>query len=116
MRQVKIKLNGSIVMETPNGDLSASFAEHLGGCTYGSPYEPGHPSATAERLRGEMPEHAPTIATAYSLSDRIGIMQKGKVAKVIEARTELAVPQHPYSRQLRESVPTPDILPAVPAK
>ena len=30
MRQVKVKLNGSIVMETPNGDLSASFAAHLG--------------------------------------------------------------------------------------
>jgi hypothetical protein len=83
---------------------------------YGSPYEPGHPSATPKRLRGEMPELAPTNATAYSISDRICIMENDKVAEVIEARTEPAVPQHPYSRQLRESVPTPDILPAVPAK
>jgi ABC-type oligopeptide transport system ATPase subunit len=43
-------------------------------------------------------------------------MQKDKVVEVIEARFVLAVPQHPYSRQLREAVPAPDILPAVPAK
>ena len=83
---------------------------------YGSSYEPGHPSATPKRLRGEMPEHAPTNATAYSISDRICIMENDRVAEVIEARTEPAVPQHSYSPQLRESVPTRDIPPAIPAK
>jgi hypothetical protein len=43
-------------------------------------------------------------------------MENDKVAEVIEARTEPAVPQHSYSQQLRESVPTRDIPPAIPAK
>jgi ABC-type oligopeptide transport system ATPase subunit len=48
------------------------------------------------------------LATAYSISDRIIIMQKGEVVEAGEARAVLAAPQHPYSRQLREAVLTPD--------
>jgi ABC-type oligopeptide transport system ATPase subunit len=48
------------------------------------------------------------LATAYSISDRIIIMQKGEVVEAGDARAVLAAPQHPYSRQLREAVLTPD--------
>jgi alpha-L-arabinofuranosidase len=58
MRQVKVKLNRSIVIGTTTGHFSGAFAEHLGRRTYGSPYELGHPSATPERLRGDMLELA----------------------------------------------------------
>ncbi|PSC05585.1 ABC transporter ATP-binding protein [Alsobacter soli] len=55
------------------------------------------------------------LATAYSISDRIIIMQKGAVVEAGEARAVLAAPQHPYSRQLREAVLTPDATPAFSA-
>ena len=47
------------------------------------------------------------LATAYSISDRIIIMQKGKVVESGDARTILADPKHPYSRTLKESVLEP---------
>jgi ABC-type oligopeptide transport system ATPase subunit len=53
------------------------------------------------------------LATAYSISDRIIIMQKGSVVEAGDARTVLAAPQHPYSRQLRDAVLTPDTIPAL---
>ena len=42
------------------------------------------------------------LATAYYMSDRIVIMQRGKVVESGDARTVLADPQHPYSRQLKK--------------
>lgn len=53
------------------------------------------------------------LATAYSISDRIIIMQKGSVVEAGDARAVLAAPQHPYSRQLRDAVLTPDTIPAL---
>jgi ABC-type oligopeptide transport system ATPase subunit len=53
------------------------------------------------------------LATAYYISDRLIIMQKGRVVEAGDARTVLAAPQHPYSRQLREAVLLPETL-AVP--
>jgi peptide/nickel transport system ATP-binding protein len=53
------------------------------------------------------------LATAYYLSDRLIIMQKGEVVEGGDARTVLADPQHPYSRQLRDAVlqpPREDVL------
>ena len=41
------------------------------------------------------------LATAYYISDRIMIMQKGRWSKAAMPRTVLTAPQHPYSRQLR---------------
>ena len=41
------------------------------------------------------------LATAYYISDRIIIMQKGKVVESGDARAVLDDPQHPYSRQLQ---------------
>lgn len=54
------------------------------------------------------------LATAYYISDRIIIMQKGSVVESGDAKTVLNAPQHPYSRQLRAAVLLPDIAAAVP--
>lgn len=48
------------------------------------------------------------LATAYTISDRIIIMQKGKVVESGDARTVLSNPTHPYSILLKESVLSPD--------
>jgi peptide/nickel transport system ATP-binding protein len=47
------------------------------------------------------------LATAYSISDRIIIMQKGRVVESGEARAILSDPKHPYSKTLKESVLEP---------
>jgi peptide/nickel transport system ATP-binding protein len=48
------------------------------------------------------------LATAYYISDRIIIMQRGKVVESGEARSVLDHPQHPYSILLKSSVLSPD--------
>jgi peptide/nickel transport system ATP-binding protein len=48
------------------------------------------------------------LATAYYISDRLIIMQKGIVVEEGPARAVLSNPTHPYSRQLRDAVLTPD--------
>ncbi|QEL27162.1 ATP-binding cassette domain-containing protein (plasmid) [Bosea sp. F3-2] len=48
------------------------------------------------------------LATAYYISDRLIIMQKGIVVEEGSARAVLSAPTHPYSRQLRDAVLTPD--------
>jgi peptide/nickel transport system ATP-binding protein len=47
------------------------------------------------------------LATAYTISDRLIIMQKGAVVEGGEARAVLTAPHHPYSRELRDAVLTP---------
>jgi peptide/nickel transport system ATP-binding protein len=47
------------------------------------------------------------LATAYSISDRIIIMQKGRVVEAGAARAVLDDPQHPYSKLLKASVLQP---------
>jgi ABC-type oligopeptide transport system ATPase subunit len=49
------------------------------------------------------------LATAYTISDRIIIMQKGSVVESGDARAVLNAPQHPYSRQLRAAVLLPEV-------
>lgn len=44
------------------------------------------------------------LATAYYISDRLIIMQKGKVVEMGPARIVLDNPEHPYSRLLKASV------------
>jgi ABC-type oligopeptide transport system ATPase subunit len=44
------------------------------------------------------------LATAYYISDRLIIMQKGRVVESGDARTVLSAPQHPYSIKLRQAV------------
>jgi peptide/nickel transport system ATP-binding protein len=48
------------------------------------------------------------LATAYYISDRITIMQKGKVVESGDARSVLDHPKHPYSILLKSSVLSPD--------
>ena len=48
------------------------------------------------------------LATAYYISDRVMIMQKGKVVETGPARDVLSNPRHPYTVLLRESVLSPD--------
>jgi ABC-type oligopeptide transport system ATPase subunit len=48
------------------------------------------------------------LATAYYISDRIIIMQKGKVVEGGDARSVLDDPKHPYSILLKSSVLSPD--------
>jgi peptide/nickel transport system ATP-binding protein len=50
------------------------------------------------------------LATAYYISDRIIIMQKGKVVESGLARAVLDNPQHPYSILLKESVLSVDTI------
>jgi len=50
------------------------------------------------------------LATAYYISDRLIIMQRGKVVEGGDARTVLDNPQHPYARSLKEAVLLPDTL------
>jgi ABC-type oligopeptide transport system ATPase subunit len=52
------------------------------------------------------------LATAYYISDRIIIMQKGSIVESGDAKTVLNAPQHPYSRQLRAAVLLPDVAAA----
>ena len=44
------------------------------------------------------------LATAYYISDRVLILQKGKVVETGPAREVLSNPQHPYTIRLRESI------------
>ena len=50
------------------------------------------------------------LATAYYISDRIIIMQHGKVVEAGEAKTVLANPQHDYSKQLKNAPMSGDNL------
>jgi ABC-type oligopeptide transport system ATPase subunit len=47
------------------------------------------------------------LATAYYISDRIIIMQKGRVVEAGIARAVLDNPQHPYSKLLKDAVLQP---------
>jgi peptide/nickel transport system ATP-binding protein len=49
------------------------------------------------------------LATAYYISDRIAIMQRGSVVEMGATDSVLDNPLHPYTRLLKESVPSPDM-------
>ena len=49
------------------------------------------------------------LATAYYISDRIIIMQKGEVVESGDARAVLDHPQHPYAILLKSSVLSPEV-------
>ena len=52
------------------------------------------------------------LATAYYISDRLIIMQRGRVVEAGDARSVLADPQHPYSLSLKNAVLLPDAFAA----
>jgi ABC-type oligopeptide transport system ATPase subunit len=54
------------------------------------------------------------LATAYTISDRIIIMQQGRIVESGDARTVLNAPQHPYSRELLAAVLPPSVATAAP--
>ena len=47
------------------------------------------------------------LTTAYQVTDDIVILYRGAVAEVGEAEHVIRSPQHPYTRELIESIPTP---------
>jgi len=57
------------------------------------------------------------LATAYYISDRVLIMQRGRAVESGVARDVLSNPQHPYSRLLKDSVLSPEDVgsPLMPA-
>lgn len=48
------------------------------------------------------------LATAYYISNRLIIMQRGRIVEMGDARTVLDEPQHPYSKLLKASVLSTD--------
>jgi peptide/nickel transport system ATP-binding protein len=48
------------------------------------------------------------LATAYYISDRIIIMQRGRIVEMGPARAILDMPEHPYSRLLKSAVLSPE--------
>jgi len=56
------------------------------------------------------------LATAYTISDRLLIMQNGAVVEAGDARAVLSAPKHPYSRALRDAVLTLDSIGLFAAK
>lgn len=49
------------------------------------------------------------LTTAYYISDRIIVLQKGQVVESGDARTVLTHPQHPYSQLLKNAVLSADV-------
>lgn len=56
------------------------------------------------------------LATAYTISDRLIVMQTGSVVEAGDARSILTAPRHPYSRQLRDAVLVPETAPGAMAE
>ena len=48
------------------------------------------------------------LATAYYVSDRIGIMFRGNMVEMGPVENVLMEPKHPYTQLLRESIPEAD--------
>jgi peptide/nickel transport system ATP-binding protein len=48
------------------------------------------------------------LATAYYISDRIAVMQRGYVVEMGPVEAVLGNPLHPYTKLLKESVPSPN--------
>ncbi|MFA6997112.1 MAG: ABC transporter ATP-binding protein, partial [Defluviitoga sp.] len=48
------------------------------------------------------------LATAYYVSDRIGIMFRGNIIEMGDVEQVLMNPKHPYTQMLKESIPEAD--------
>ena len=48
------------------------------------------------------------LSTAYYLSDRVAIMNRGKIVETGDPRRVLLTPEHPYTRSLIDAIPSVD--------
>ena len=48
------------------------------------------------------------LATAYQISDKIIILQRGKIVEQGTAQEVIKNPQHPYSQSLIQAIPSPN--------
>ena len=84
MRKVDVRLHRDFAIGETDRRLFGAFVEHLGRCIYGGLFEPGHPTADARGLRGDVlalvRELAPTImrypggnfVSGYNWEDGVG--------------------------------------------
>ena len=54
MKKAKLTADRDFVIGRIDPRIYGSFVEHLGRCVYGGIYEPGHPTADADGLRGDV--------------------------------------------------------------
>ena len=54
METARMILDRDFVIGEIDPRIYGSFVEHLGRCVYGGIYEPGHPTADAAGLRGDV--------------------------------------------------------------
>jgi alpha-N-arabinofuranosidase len=84
MRRASVLIRSEAVIGETDRRLFGAFVEHVGRCVYGGLYEPGHPSADANGLRGDVlalvRELQPTVirypggnfVSGYNWEDGIG--------------------------------------------
>jgi alpha-L-arabinofuranosidase len=56
MQNCKLSIDPAFVVAPVNRRVFGSFVEHMGRCVYGGLYEPGHPTADENGLRGDVLE------------------------------------------------------------
>ena len=56
MQSGKLSIDPAFVVAPVNRRVFGSFVEHMGRCVYGGLYEPGHPTADEDGLRGDVLE------------------------------------------------------------
>ncbi|MCC2336419.1 arabinosylfuranosidase ArfA [Cellulomonas wangsupingiae] len=56
MQSGKLSIDPAFVVAPVNRRVFGSFVEHMGRCVYGGLYEPGHPTADEDGLRGDVME------------------------------------------------------------
>ena len=56
MNHAKMTLDKDYIIGQIDPRIYGSFVEHLGRCVYGGIYEPDHPTADEEGLRGDVME------------------------------------------------------------
>lgn len=54
MRTARFTLDPAFTVGTVDPRLFGSFVEHLGRCVYTGVFEPGHPTADADGIRGDV--------------------------------------------------------------
>jgi peptide/nickel transport system ATP-binding protein len=72
-------------------------------------HHPRKPEKTAHRLWHFILYITHDLTTAYQISDNIIVLYRGCVAEVGDVDLVIKNPQHPYSRLLISSIPTPDV-------